>query len=247
MCPHSVTICSHSLTISDTTHTFFLYATVHTDHKHSSPSALNTARSEESPRIHIPPHRQQQYQNSISGTTSTSYHNAPYTNNTNSSNANLVADSPRSYTHLSHAQQAQLQFARPQSAEKRRWLERMNLLRNSSSQALLLAQHHTSNNNNSSEYVGSSAALGQSGDHKVARMAEADVAASQVIYSTGEKYFHIEYLEWMGPQPVCGADKNTPDKNTSTSGASGVCDSGDVCCPSCKNTVGVWSWVPSAK
>jgi len=229
-----------------------------TDHKHSSPSALNTARSEESPRIHIPPHRMQQYQNSISGNTSTTnanYHTNYTTNNNNTtSNTNssvITTDSPRSYTHLSHAQQAQLQFSRPQSAEKRRWLERMNLLRNSSSQALLLAQHHTSTN---SEYVGS-VVLGQSGDHKVARMADADIAASQIIYSNNEKYFHIEYLEWMGQAPVCGVDKGTPDK-TSTAGTSsasgtgasgGVCDSGDVCCPSCKNVVGMWSWVPSAK
>lgn len=133
---------------------------------------------------------------------------------------------------------------RPQSAEKRRWLERMNLLR----------QHSLTNPamntlpSDTAQFMFSPATntMASLNSDKVNRMAEADVAASQLIYSGNEKYFHIEYLEWMGLIPLqSGSGTTSNHTNTAANDTSG--ESGELCCPSCKNVVGGYSWNPSVK
>jgi len=193
--------------------------------------------------VHIPPHRQQHYQNLT--------HSSPSNTNTNthgtgggSSNGGIgVAQG------LPHQLGAHL---RPQSAEKRRWLERMNLLRQHS---LTTPTTHTTGATDTAQLMYAPAMIGGLNSDKVNRMAEADVAASQLIYSGDEKYFHIEYLEWMGPAPLQGnnsgsgtsAAENNANPSSNLANGSGASESGELCCPSCKNVVGGYSWNPSVK
>lgn len=199
---------------------------VHSPH---SASTMSSGRSEDtpSPRIHIPPHRLQQQMGLL--------------------NTNFDGVSPRSQSLFQ-------QYPRPQSAEKRRWLDRMNLLRGggtgggsgggsgagnmhdaSSVSGLGNAIHCEHIGIAGGYYPSSSTSGGGSGggsgaDYKVVRMAEADDAASLLVYGGPEKYFHIEYMEWMGNAPF----------------QAGV-DTGDICCSSCKNTLGTWIWNPSSR
>ena len=105
-------------------------------------------------------------------------------------------DSPRIQIPAHRAQEQQ--DKRPQSAEKRRWLARVNLLR-------------------------------EGGDTKAAKMADDDDAASQLGYGD-DKYFHIEYLDWMG--------KDLFRLNN---------DVGDICCFNCHKAVGSYYWKPSVR
>jgi hypothetical protein len=178
----------------------------------SSPhSTSNSARSEDSPspRIHIPPHRLQQQQQ------------------LDQLNAALLnTASPRSFALYQ-------QYPRPQSAEKRRWLARINLLRNQHSSPVPGSDGHHSGADDfagAMQIDGAGSDSVSSGDVKVARMAEADDTASQMVYGGAEKYFYVEYLEWMG------AAVHQP----------GV-ESGDICCNSCKNVLGAWMWNPSSR
>mmetsp|Transcript_62346 Transcript_62346/g.109874 ORF Transcript_62346/g.109874 Transcript_62346/m.109874 type:complete len:1214 (-) Transcript_62346:110-3751(-) len=214
----------------------------HSGDKSTNPSphsALISARSDESPRVHIPPHRQQHYQNlTHSSLSNINIHSSP--SNINTGGGSVTPG-------LQHQLSAHL---RPQSAEKRRWLERMNLLR----------QHSLSNPATHSTGATDTAHLmynptgmtsGLNAD-KVNRMAEADVAASQLIYSGDEKYFHIEYLEWMGTAPLQGSVSSDSANMTATSSADPAShsipgESGELCCPSCKNVVGGYSWNPSVR
>ena len=68
---------------------------------------------------------------------------------------------------------------RPPSAEKRRWLARVNLLR--------------ADQGGGEEYVGSQSKC----DLKVAKLSNDDDEAIKLGFGR-EKYIHIEYLEWMG-------------------------------------------------
>lgn len=67
------------------------------------------------------------------------------------------------------------------------------------------------------------------GHNALERVAEADEFASQSAFDH-DKYFHIEYLDWMG------ADVLDVKK-----------DNGEICCPGCKHIVGSWSWNPSRR
>lgn len=199
------------------------------NHAGSMHLSQSTPRAEESPRVHIPPHRLQHLPSHT--------HSSPSNNNTNA--VSVTSSVPHPLSHL-----------RPQSAEKRRWLERMNLLRQHS----LNTSAHPSGATDTAQFMYSSATeIGNMHSDKVNRMAEADVAASQLIYSGDEKYFHIEYLEWMGTAPLQGAGLNAPGANNNTSNVTQNSnvninnESGELCCPSCKNVVGGYSWNPSLK
>lgn len=107
-------------------------------------------------------------------------------------------DSPRIQIPAHRAQDPWQQDKRPQSAEKRRWLARVNLLR-------------------------------EGGDAKAAKVADDDDAASQLGYGD-DKYFHIEYMDWMG--------KELFRMNN---------DVGDICCYNCHKAVGSYYWKPSVR
>ena len=192
----------------------------------SSPSA-NSSRSDESPspRIHIPPHRQQQLgivMNRVGG---------------------LEQSSPRSLTPYQ-------QYPRPQSAEKRRWLARMNLLRGVSltgtsssgigtdlmdiQQQLGDGSGNISNIHDDTSMCidnnNTTTTTSNSGELKVAKLAEADDAAVQLIYAGPEKYFYLEYLDWMGTTILQPGVEN-----------------GEISCSSCKNVLGNCIWHPSKR
>ena len=120
---------------------------------------------------------------------------------------------------------------RPQSAEKRRWLERVNLLRNVSSGAC----------NGSNQSSGSSAVFVAESTDRVALVAQRDEWASLGAEwgshsnpgTTGpgtRKYLFLEYCAWMGPESIAGRE-----------------DEGHICCRSCRKAIGVWSWKPSER
>ena len=189
--------------------------------------------------MHIPPHRQQHYQNLT--------HSSPSHINTHSSPSNINTGGGSVTPGLQHQLSAHL---RPQSAEKRRWLERMNLLRQHSLSNP--ATHSTGATDTAQLMYNSTGMVGGLNLDKVNRMAEADVAASQLIYSGDEKYFHIEYLEWMGTAPLQGSGSSDSANVTANSSAdpashSSPGESGELCCPSCKNVVGGYSWNPSVR
>jgi hypothetical protein len=187
---------------------------INTSQVTSPHSTTSSARSDDSPspRIHIPPHRAQYQQQIQLG----AVHGGPPVN-----------ASPRTDGLFQ-------QYPRPQSAEKRRWLARMNLLHQGNSphgQAasdMMVTEQGTSmmDAQDPAHQTGNR----RSGDFKVARMAEADDAASQLVYAGPDKYFHVEYLEWMGPSALQGES-----------------DTGDICCMSCKNVLGAWMWNPSSR
>lgn len=85
-------------------------------------------------------------------------------------------------------------LGRPQSAEKKRWLARANLLRE--------------------------------GDSKVAKMAQEDDEASQLLFGK-EKYIYLEYLEWMGE------DMFKPNVNEC-----------EIKCGQCQRAIGGCCWTP---
>ena len=191
----------------------------------SSPSA-NSSRSDESPspRIHIPPHRQQQLgivMNRVGG---------------------LEQSSPRSLTPYQ-------QYPRPQSAEKRRWLARINLLRGVSltgtsssigTDLMDIQQQQGDGSGNISSSIHDDTSMcidnnnntttSNSGELKVAKLAEADDAAVQLIYAGPEKYFYLEYLDWMGTTILQPGVEN-----------------GEISCSSCKNVLGNCIWHPSKR
>ncbi len=221
------------------------YVLIITGEKSTNPSphsSQSPARSEESPRVHIPPHRQQHYPN----LTHSSPSNANNTHSTGMSGSNGGIGVAQGLPHQLGA------HLRPQSAEKRRWLERMNLLRQHS---LTNPATHTTGATDTAQLMYAPTMIGGLNSDKVNRMAEADVAASQLIYSGDEKYFHIEYLEWMGPAPLQGNNsgsvtssaENNVNPSNNLANSSGAGESGELCCPSCKNVVGGYSWNPSVK
>ncbi len=102
---------------------------------------------DESPRLMIPPHRQQQILQQQGVVNTTDYAQLVSSNDVNIYNTMIE---------------------RPKSAEKKRWLARMNLLQ----------EDHTST-------------------QKIKSMADADDTASQIALNGG-KYYYIEYMDWMG-------------------------------------------------
>ena len=111
---------------------------------------------------------------------------------------------------------------RPQSAERRRWLERVNLLRSSASGTCV---------GNAAGGVGGPSA-GEGKLHKIALVAAQDYSASQVVevegMGGGGKYLYLEYCPWMGQDPLRGIDEQ-----------------GYISCKECKKAIGLWSWQPS--
>lgn len=149
---------------------------------------------DDSPRVSIPPHRLQPENNLNNASRPSSATKAPLP----SANSNV---------HLT----------RPKSAEKRRWLARLHLLRGE--QHAPGVDHHFPSN------------LQKNAKNRVSHVAEADDSASQhYILESNEKYFHVEYMEWMGSE-VLEVGK----------------DFGDICCPGCKHVLGSWSWNPSPR
>eukprot|EP01040_Poterioochromonas_malhamensis_P006246 gene6246-6722_t len=102
---------------------------------------------DESPRLMIPPHRQQQILQQQGVVNTTDYAQLVSSNDVNIYNTMIE---------------------RPKSAEKKRWLARMNLLQ----EDLTSTQ-------------------------KIKSMADADDTASQIALNGG-KYYYIEYMDWMG-------------------------------------------------
>lgn len=120
---------------------------------------------------------------------------------------------------------------RPQSAEKRRWLERVSLLRNVSSGPC---------SGSSQSYGSRPVSVAESTD-RVALVAQRDEWASlgaewgshSNSSTTGpgtRKYLFLEYCAWMGSESIEGRE-----------------DEGHICCRSCRKAIGVWSWKPSER
>ena len=93
---------------------------------------------------------------------------------------------------------------RPQSAEKSRWLARVSLLQGGSISRV---------NSNS----------------RVARMAQEDEEAVRLGWG-GDKYVHLEYLEWMGQEALQGHKVKGP-----------------LHCSGCQNVLGVYDWSPNER
>lgn len=107
---------------------------------------------------------------------------------------------------------------RPPSAEKRRWLARVNLLRSDAASGDI--------------YSGSDGLSGQSSsksksEMKVAKLSNDDDEAIKLGFGR-DKYIHLEYLEWMGEDVLSQA-----------------IDEGELKCGYCKRVIGMWTWNPS--
>ncbi len=96
---------------------------------------------------------------------------------------------------------------RPQSAEKRRWLARVSLLKADSKDSMSRPPLVP--------------------DAKAAKLAADDQGIVDVVDKGKHPYFCIEYLTWMGTDPL-----------------SGTWDEGKLECPGCGRTIGSWSWRP---
>jgi hypothetical protein len=123
---------------------------------------------DESPRLMIPPHRQQQILQSQGVINSNDYSQYPLASS---------LSSPSSAA------------GRPKSAEKRRWLARVNLL--------------------TADYSNHSA-VNFNAMNKVKNLAEADELVSSSIVTNEGKYYYIEYMEWMGKE-LFAVDRNVGD------------------------------------
>jgi hypothetical protein len=95
---------------------------------------------------------------------------------------------------------------RPQSAEKRRWLARVSLLKADSKESIHTAPDVP--------------------DAKAAKLAADDSAVVDHIERGKHPYFYIEYLSWMGREPL-GISR----------------DEGELECPGCSKKIGNWSWI----
>jgi len=99
--------------------------------------------------------------------------------------------------------------ARPQSAEKRRWLARVSLLKADSKQSI-----HTHPD---------------VPDAKSAKLAADDQGMVDVVEKGKQPYFTVEYLGWMGMEPL-----------------GTKCEEGKLECPGCARNIGSWSWVANS-
>jgi hypothetical protein len=98
---------------------------------------------------------------------------------------------------------------RPQSAEKRRWLARVSLLKADSKESI-----HTHPD---------------VPDAKSAKLAADDQGMVDVVEKGKQPYFTVEYLGWMGMEPL-----------------GTKCDEGKLECPGCARAIGTWSWKPDS-
>ena len=97
-----------------------------------------------------------------------------------------------------------LRRERPQSAEKRRWLARVSLLKADAKESISRAPDVP--------------------DAKSAKLAAQDDDVVESVQEGHSQHLFLEYLEWMGREPLSGADE------------------GGLHCPSCKKVLGRWSW-----
>lgn len=114
--------------------------------------------------------------------------------------------------------ETKINLPRPQSAEKKRWLDRVSLLRSAATSAS----------------AGSSGSNG-SQLQKIALVAAEDDSASQKVEldgltGAGGKYLYLEYCQWMGAEPLSGREED-----------------GHINCKECKRAIGLWSWRPSIR
>jgi len=96
---------------------------------------------------------------------------------------------------------------RPQSAEKRRWLARVSLLKADSKDSMSRPPAVP--------------------DAKAAKLAADDQGMVDIVDKGCVPFFCIEYLGWMGLEPLGDA-----------------CDEGKLDCPGCGRFIGSWSWSP---
>lgn len=95
---------------------------------------------------------------------------------------------------------------RPQSAEKRRWLARVSLLKADSKDSMSRPPLVP--------------------DAKAAKLAADDQGMVDIVDKGCLPFFCIEYLGWMGLEPLGDA-----------------CDEGKLDCPGCGRMIGSWSWL----
>jgi hypothetical protein len=118
---------------------------------------------------------------------------------------------------------------RPQSAEKRRWLARVNLLK--SDVTSHEAQHDTATATATEQQDPFSHVPSRSHRHdaKVAKLSSDDDEAILLGFGR-EKYIHLEYLEWMGEDLLSIA-----------------IEAGELKCGHCHCVIGSWTWNPSSR
>lgn len=110
---------------------------------------------------------------------------------------------------------------RPQSAEKTRWLARVNLLGQGDPSAHGQSQGDLQGRGQ-----------GQGQGHKgelIDKMSQDDDEAIKLGFGR-EKYIHVEYLEWMGEDLL-----------------SHDIDEGELKCGHCQRIIGTWNWNPHPK
>lgn len=95
---------------------------------------------------------------------------------------------------------------RPASAEKRRWLARVSLLKADSKDSM--SRHP------------------DIPDAKAAKLAADDQLTVDYFIKGKHPVLHIEYLSWMGQDPILGHS-----------------DEGSITCPSCAKHIGTWCWM----
>ena len=126
---------------------------------------------------------------------------------------------------------------RPQSAEKRRWLARVNLLKSGlgddhdiddfSPSASEMTEISESFRHAVATPLSSLTSTGH--DAKVAKLSRDDDEAIKLGFGQ-EKYIHLEYLEWMGEELL-----------------SSSVETGELKCGNCRSTIGSWTWNPTSR
>jgi hypothetical protein len=106
---------------------------------------------------------------------------------------------------------------RPPSAEKMRWLARVNLLRSD------IPGSETYCDPDSEPHSQSKSEL------KVAKLSNDDDEAIKLGFGR-DKYIHLEYLEWMGEDLL-----------------SQSIDEGELKCGFCRRVIGSWTWTPTER
>jgi hypothetical protein len=145
-----------------------------------------------------------------------------------SAEASAAVESPRiAFPHGASRESYSYPSNRPQSAEKRRWLARVNLLKADATSSH--ETYHESAGDQSDPFNGHSSSRSHKHDEKVAKLSSDDDEAIQLGFGR-EKYIHLEYLEWMGEDVLSTA-----------------MEAGELKCGNCRCVIGSWTWNPSSR